>query len=70
MVKGVVCKREQRKLGCLVESRMDAEVAGGLFSSPLYLGAVYVCDIFLSVLEQALGQLVPMCCHFWDFLST
>ena len=63
-------RREQRKLGCLVESRMDAGVAEGLLGLLLSLGVVYVCDIALAGLEQGLSQLVPMCCHFWGSLST
>ena len=69
VVKGAVCRREQRKLGCWVESRMDAGVAGGLFSLLLSQGVVYVYDIALVSLEQGLGQLVPMCCRFQGFLS-
>ena len=49
---------------------MDAGVAGGLFSLLLSQRAVYAYDIALVSLERGLGQLVPMCCHFWDFLST
>ena len=70
VVKGAVCKREQRKLGCLVESRMDAGVVGGLFGLLLSLRAVYVYDIVLVSLEQEPSQLVPMCCHFRGFPST
>ena len=66
----MVHRREQRKLGCLVESRMDAGVVGGLLGLLLSLRAVYVYDIASTGLEQGLGQLVPMCCHFRDFLST
>ena len=45
MVKGVVCRREQRKLGCLVESRTDAGVVGGLCSLLLSLRVVCAYDI-------------------------
>ena len=48
MVKGVVRRREQRKLGCLVESRADAGVVGGLFGLLLSLRVVYVYDIVLT----------------------
>ena len=65
-----MCRREQRKLGCLVESRVDAGVIGGLLGLLLSLRAAYAYDIVSTGLERGQGQLVPMCCHFWDFLST
>ena len=67
---GAVCKREQRKLGHWVESRVDAGVVGGLLSLLLSQRVVYAYDIALVSLKRGLGQLVPMCCHFQDFLST
>ena len=51
MVKGGSHRRERRKLGCLVESRMDAGVAGGLLGLLLSRGVVYVYDIVLIGLE-------------------
>ena len=51
MVKGAVHRREQRKLGCLEESRTDAEGTGGLFGLLLSLRVVYVYDIVLIGLE-------------------
>ena len=68
-MKGEVCRRERRKLGHLVESRADAGVIGGLLGLLLSLRAAYVYDIVSTGLEQGLGQLVPMYCCFWDFLS-
>ena len=68
-MKGVVHKRLRRKLGCWVESRMDAGVAGGLFGLLLSQRAVYVYDIASIGLEHGLGQLAPMCCCFWGSLS-
>ena len=62
-------KRERRKLGGWVESRMDAEVIGGLSGLLLSQRAVYVYDIPLVDPGQGLSQLVPMCCRFQDFLS-
>ena len=62
-------RRERRKLVDLVESRMDAEVVGGLSSLLLSLRAVYVYDIPLVDPGQVLSQLVPMCCRFRGFLS-
>ena len=47
----MVRKRERRKLGCLVESRADAEIVGGLFGLLLSLRVVYVYDIVLIGLE-------------------
>ena len=70
MVKGAVHRREQRKLGCLAESRADAGVVEGLLGLLLSLRVVYVYDIVSTSLKQRLGQLVPMCCCFQDFLST
>ena len=70
MVKGAVCKRLWRKLGCWVESRMDAGITEGLFGLLLSQRVVYVYDIVSVGLEQGLGQLVPRCCHFPGFLST
>ena len=64
------CKRERRKLGGWVESRMDAEVIRGLLGSLLSQRVVYAYDIALVSLEQGSGQLVPMCYCFQDFLST
>ena len=64
VVKGAVRKRLQRKLGCWVESRTDAEVTGGLFSLLLSQRVVHVYDIVSTGLGQGLGQLVPMCCCF------
>ena len=49
---------------------MDAGVVGGLFGLFLSQRVVYVYDIALVSLELGLGQLVPMCCRFQDFLST
>ena len=68
-MKGAVCRREWRKLGCLGESRMDVGGTGGLSGLLLSLRAVYVYDILLVSLERGLSQLVPMCCCFWGFLS-
>ena len=48
---------------------MDAEDVGWLLGSLLSQRAVYAYDIFLIGLERELGQLVPKCCHFRDFLS-
>ena len=70
VVKGVVRKRERRKLGCLVESRTDARAAEGLSGLLLSQRAVCAYDIALVSLEQEPSQLVPMCCHFWGFPST
>ena len=70
VVNGAVRKRERRKLGCWVESRADAGVVGGLLGLLLSQRVVYAYDIALVSLEQGLGQLVPMCCCFRDFLST
>ena len=47
VVNGGDCKREQRKLGSWVESRVDAEVIGGLSGWLLSQRAVYVYDILL-----------------------
>ena len=47
MVKGAVCKRERRKLGCSGESRTGAEGTGGLVSLLLSLRVVYAYDILL-----------------------
>ena len=62
MVKGAVYRREQRKLGCLVESRTDAGVVGGLSGLLLSLRVVCAYDIVLVSLEQEPSQLVPMYC--------
>ena len=62
-------KREQRKLGGWVESRVDAGVVGGLPGLLLSQRAVYIYDIPLVDLGQEPGQLVPMCCRFQGFLS-
>ena len=69
MVNGGDRKREQRKLVSWVESRMDAEVVGGLFGLLLSSRVVYVYDIPSTDPEQGLSQLVPMYCRFWGFLS-
>ena len=49
---------------------MDAEDTRGLVGLLLFLGAVYAYDIPLVDPGQGLGQLLPMCYHFWDSLST
>ena len=69
MVNRVDRKRERRKLGSWVESRMDAGVIGRLLGLLLSQRAVYAYGISLVGLEQGLDQLVPMCCRFWGFLS-
>ena len=51
MVNRAVHKRERRKLGHWVESRVDAEVIGGLPSLLLSQRAAYVYDIALVGLE-------------------
>ena len=48
---------------------MDTGVIGELFGLLLSQRVVYVYDIALVSLERGLGQLVPMCCRFRDFLS-
>ena len=62
-------KRERRKLGGWVESRVDAGDIEGLSSLLLSQRAVYVYDIPSTDLEQGLDQLVPRCCRFQGFLS-
>ena len=63
-------RREQRKLVDLVESRVDAKAVGRLSGLLLSWGVVYVYDIPSTGPGQELGQLAPMCCHFWGFPST
>ena len=69
MVNGGDHRRERRKLVDLVESRVDAEIVGGLSGLLLSLRAVYIYDIPSVDPGQGLSQLVPMYCRFWGFLS-
>ena len=62
-------KRERRKLVDLVESRVDAEVAGELSGWLLSQRVVYVYDIPLTSPGRGPGQLAPMCCRFQGFPS-
>ena len=70
MVNGADCKRERRKLGSWVESRMDAGVIEGLLGLLLSQRVVYVYGIALVSPERGPGQLAPMCYHFQGSLST
>ena len=69
VVNGGDRRREWRKLVDLVESRVDAEDVERLSGLLLSQRAVYVYDIPLISLGRGLGQLVPMYCRFWGFLS-
>ena len=62
-------RREWKKLANLVESRVDAEAVGRLSGLLLSQRVVYVYDILPIGQGRELGQLAPMCCCFWGFLS-